>query len=1033
MLALAAYAPGAGAQDADLGDMVFSAATVTRDAGGQDWAWVEWTATDASLLNGSSMDVYLKSAGDPSFSLAGRAVRTTDPHTIDLLLQRAARLGEDTNKLETAVDSLFAEALPSGSLSLAEKLAAIVAGSAADETLYANMAFLARAHPSVAMANGLGFALRIPSGSSTIEIRDHATGRVVGRNTVTAGAPTVLPAPGPLQRVQETSPRGNLNVRLRWDIPSALRRVSLLQLGYNVYRMPKAYAEDSSRRYDLTPPTHAQIAGLVDGTNVVKVNSLPIVVDPSSVTSNSWFIIDDNSCQPGIEFEDGEQFYYFVDAVDLLGRDGDLSAGLLAAPFDRMAPDVPENVQVKAVSDYVGGARVQWLEVSWDPPATNSDVAAYYVYRFDSIAQMQSNAVFATSNRISGAIVPTPGSAARLRYEDHGLGTNDYGVTYWYTVRAEDNAAGGANLSPNSGPVYGVLRDWEGPHPSTGATIYIQVESLVCTFRGQVATKLQPPYNMELNCTRPAPDSRIAWAEFAYYTGGYQDPGSETNATPLGRFYFRGKETKVSWPTTLDGDLDNRVTIFCRVGSFDGGKSDYDHTTLTIPSSEEGVFGVEFEGTESYSTVPGTIGAGPHDWGPGPIITNVTVQIPPTLSAETYRLYRRVDGGRMTLIAQGEMDSILGALVEDITGGTVNGGTICYYYQLFDANGNASPLMKIGCIVTKPRADLPAPMLNPVEPFGEAAVHPGLQLEWFCPAQAVERFEVAVAVDQHALPTTFGSDLRPLEGSTTNYLDVVVNGATNTLGFGFYRTGRIGGNFGSSTDTLFSVSADAVLNEDYTFMVRAVGAGGVTGPWSNIETFRWSDVPGDRPQVPWPTRPLPLVQKTPFNEKVVLDYLIDTNYYNLFSRSGVGIRIGELSPEVDPPEATKEGVQITGSYEPMDFLYENADEPGTTAFPCVLYRYQVANSFFTSVSGDVVQVSPLMEQIAYDKGGGNTYIRDPFIAVTRRRSGSDPWGLFLIDTQPVLRGATYQYLLVRFGADKEIERVIPIGSITIPQ
>jgi len=1028
VLAAALCLPQARAQDQGLGDMVFSAATTIQDAHGQDWAWVLWMATDSSLLNGAAMDLYLK-PGPPSstaqFVLKGRALRTTDPHSIALLLQHAALLGEETNKLEMAVDALFADALPDSSLPLAGKLAAVVAGSADDASLFQNLVFLARAHPAVAMANGQGFAIRIPSGVSTIEIRDHATGRVMGRNTVEAGAPIVLPAPGPLLQIQNTSPRGNLNVRLRWEVPTDLKRVSLLQFGYNLYRMPRAWAEDASRNYQINPPHHDQIAAMLGGTNVVKVNRMPIVVDTANVSSNTYFIIDDNSCLEGIDFVDGDEYYYFVSALDLLGRDGDLSAGLLAAPFDRMAPDVPQNVRVQAISDYTGGARTQWLEVSWEPPPTNSDVAAYYVYRFDSIAQMQANAAFATSNRISGAIVPTSGTS-RLRYEDHGLGTADYGVTYWYTVRAKDDSAGGANLSGNSGPAYGTLRDWEGPPPPTNAVIYIQAEILQCNFDSTYTPVLTDANNIELSCSRSPGDSRIAWAEFSYYTGSYTGSGSETNAIPLGCYWFREGENQVSFQTMVDLSGKRTVTIFCRVGSKHGKKSDYTHTTHDVPYPEAGFLGVLFAGTGSLMQVPWYIDS--QDWGSGSTISNVFIVIPPVATAKTYRLYRRVDGGRQTLIGQGEMDSILGAVLEDICGGTVNGGTICYYLQLFDANGNASPLVKIGCIRTAPRAGLPAPMLNPVNPTGTATANPGLQLDWFCPAPAVERFELAVAIGQSPLPSTFSSSLRSLEGPRTNYMDVVVDGATNSLGFGFYRTGRIDGNFGSATNPLFSVSADAVLGNNYTFMVRAIGAAGIPGPWSNVETFRWDAVPTAGPQVPWPTRLLPRVQKTGFNEKLSLAYLSETTYCNLFGRSGVGIRIGEVPPEAKTPEATEDGVWIDTDLNPMDFLYENKALPGTTALPCVLYRLR----FDAGSVGDLVQVSPLMENIAYGRNGSFLIIRDPFVAITRQNGSSDSWGVYLIDTQPVIRHRSYAYFLVRFGEDKEIERIIQIGHITIP-
>jgi hypothetical protein len=114
----------------------------------------------------------------------------------------------------------------------------------------------------------------------------------------------------------------------------------------------------------------------------------------------------------------------------------------------------------------------------------------------------------------------------------------------------------------------------------------------------------------------------------------------------------------------------------------------------------------------------------------------------------------------------------------------------------------------------------------------------------------------------------------------------------------------------------------------------------------------------------------------------------------------------------------------------MDFLYHNLLLPDQTAMPFVLYRYQVPNNALRSVSGDVVQVTPLMENIAY---GTNdvTIIYDPYFAVARP-STRDRWGLYVMDTQPVIRFATYQYLLVRFNEEtKEIDRVIPAGIVTI--
>ena len=581
MVALAALvlAPPMGqAQDQGLGDMMFTAGTTTTLDGGSEQAWLQWMATDGALLKGRAMDIYLK-VGDASsgnsFALKGMAQQVTDPRAIALLLARGEALGENLVNLEGAVDSLYSGAEPVGTLSLSEKLAALVSGSQADSELYNNLIFMGRAHPAVSMVIGQGFSCEIPSsGYSTFEVRDHNTSEIIGRITLLAGSPEVLPAPGPLLQLMEESPMGHLNVRLRWDIPTALRKVSLLQFGYNLYRMPKIYAEDPARRFDLTPPTHGAMAGLVDGTNVVKVNRMPIVVDAATAAVDAYFTIDDNNWdRGGSQFPDGAQYYYFLTALDLLGRDGEVSDGLLASPYDRMAPGVPHGLKARAVSGYNVATKVrsQWIDLSWDHNSSDTDVAAYYVYRHVSIADMQSNAVYAVSNRISGAIIPGAGET-RIHYEDRSLGSNEWTTTYWYTVRSEDNSAGGGNLSGNSAPAYGVLRDWIGPDPATGAGVNIQVESLTCAF--DHIDEFEAGY-FKLACSRPAPASAIQWAEFSFYESSYQGVGSETNATVIGRYYFG--ETNLLASVIRRFNPKATYTIFCRVGSASGKISDYVH------------------------------------------------------------------------------------------------------------------------------------------------------------------------------------------------------------------------------------------------------------------------------------------------------------------------------------------------------------------------------------------------------------------------------------------------------------------------
>ncbi|MCK5528057.1 MAG: hypothetical protein KAI74_00125, partial [Kiritimatiellae bacterium] len=161
----------ANAQDQGLGDMIFTAGTVEQTSSPtQDWAWVQWMATENTLLQDNPMDIYLKEGDATStnkFTLKGRAMQTTDTRTIAALLARGALLGENLTNLEIAIDSLYAEATPTASLSLSEKVAALISGSQTDPELYKNLVFMGRAHPAISMIIGQGFACPIfPSGFS---------------------------------------------------------------------------------------------------------------------------------------------------------------------------------------------------------------------------------------------------------------------------------------------------------------------------------------------------------------------------------------------------------------------------------------------------------------------------------------------------------------------------------------------------------------------------------------------------------------------------------------------------------------------------------------------------------------------------------------------------------------------------------------------------------------------------------------------------------------------------------------------------
>ncbi|MEI7957237.1 MAG: hypothetical protein WCJ66_18895 [Verrucomicrobiota bacterium] len=110
--------------------------------------------------------------------------------------------------------------------------------------------------------------------------------------------------------------------------------------------------------------------------------------------------------------------------------------------------------------------------------------------------------------------------------------------------------------------------------------------------------------------------------------------------------------------------------------------------------------------------------------------------------------------------------------------------------------------------------------------------------------------------------------------------------------------------------------------------------------------------------------------------------------------------------------------------------------------PAVLYRQQVPSVKWPNVSGGTIQVSPMIEKIAYNTvtpadGFPTTIVRDPYIGLHYRTDfrGYGSWvDLFLLDTQPVSKGAKYRYTLLRFDAGTgEIAESIDAGELLIPE
>ena len=463
-----AFTPITARAQGGVGDIVYTVGTVNRDSHGQDWAYILWQATDPALTSNLVFAVYSKPGDATNNALYVRrsVVKVqTDARVIEPLLQRAENLGDDLYKLQEDLSQMFGSFIPAGSITRGERLSAVIRGSLGDSQYYRDLLLLGRNHAGINLCLGFADAELIAPGLTTFEIRafDPATEQdlaVIGRVTVEAGNPTVLPPPGPPVLVPEVSAMGDLNLKLRWGTPDNLRRLALMQFGYDIFRVSKAYADEQGWNTVVLPPLGTLLTLTSNSPAVARhVNRVPItpsrllsIPEASNLGSDpkTFFLMDDDGRgRPGYTnygFSNGMQFYYYTAARDVLGRPGSLSTGLLATVCDRMPPLPPFGVNVLNDYQYSSSSltSTQALRVVWKQNLnTNDTVMNYWVYRWTNVAQMNAMSGY-PSNNLIGVVAHIPG-VTNNSFLDDGAGSptalNAYGETFWYSVRAADAGA----------------------------------------------------------------------------------------------------------------------------------------------------------------------------------------------------------------------------------------------------------------------------------------------------------------------------------------------------------------------------------------------------------------------------------------------------------------------------------------------------------------------------------------------------------------------------------------------------------------
>ena len=1077
LLASLVVATGLRAQSGLDNSLLFMGTTAT--SGADTYSWLIWQPSDPLFVSGHTVAIYRKLGGAASPATYQRisvVEPTVDTRLISSLLPVAEKMGQNLAELDQLLSEMYQDAFPAGTITTADKIAAILAGAHGNAENMQRVILLGRQHPAMALCGGFAATdLITASGARTYELREYDTTTsadigVLGRVTVDPASVLPLPRPGVPVEIEDATAKGNLNVSMAWATPNALRDLMPLQYGYDVYRLAKTVV-DANGWEGAPPPTfEALITAGAQKVNRLAVLPQALLADPVDPHTAPTYLNDDNNrYNSGLGFQDGQQFGYFVVARDLLGRGGLPSLGKVMQIRDRLPPNPPQKVNVRNDAHYNGTTRDQRLLVTWMPPELpiSETISAYYVYRWRTphhIAEHGREVDPGTRrpNRNLIAILPP----TQTSFRDDGTTSppawavvdepapstaDDLGKTYYYTIRAMDGSVSG-NLSGHSAPAWGVLRDHKGPDGVQGFTrMFSRYPNLDFQNFTQVPLDHLSDDQGHLLFVCTSADPGLDWAEFSISASG-------NTQVKVGRAHF----VNISgvWTAALritKSDYQGDQQMWCRVATKDGQLSDTEASTNNSPGPQNDRY-LRILWTATVSNAPSTGNDSGWRHDAVDLATGATNDIEGTFTpgadAKEYKVYRRVNNSSQTMIASGAITAA-GPITWTDPSPPASNTTICYFLQLFDEHGNGSELIQQGeCIESGSSAYMPTPMLEPIT--GTIPLNPRMNVSWFCSKAGVERFEVWVARDSGNAPGNSGSSLSN-DLATVHPNELPLKKKAEGLDFHVFETG-LARHLGASGEPHFDVSLPVTNSDTYTVMIRAVGTGKfgerITGKFSNIETFKYSPrTLGLSLPVPWPDRPLP--PKADFHPGISAVHL---NQAVIAPWKGNAVRIGEYD---DPGNATTIGGPDTNNPAGLkvytvptqrdieDYLYTNdlvaqkepLVKPAGVILPIALYRVQVANSNFPEVPGDIVQVSPMMDQIAQIEGTSplTTTVTDPFIAILPRSvtglpaaiNGSDQ-DIFLLDRQPVIRHARYKYFLVRFSPTKEIERVIVTNEVTVP-
>ncbi|MFT6181804.1 MAG: hypothetical protein ACJAQT_002691 [Akkermansiaceae bacterium] len=1073
-------------------------------------------------------------------------------HDAGTLPERIVALHAEAQAQPLAAGTVFPTAI---NIDVAQKLAQVMSTASTDPAILQSLISLGRAHPGVMMSMGHGFAIEVPSASTkTYEVREIGIGntdiRAIGRVSLNASAPYSLPPSGrPFPNPHPVDPalqlvasaKDHLNVRLRWGMSNTLRLALPKAYGFNLYRVPKGATN---------PLTLTTEALALAEPGAIRVNSLPIAASDLftdaeaanlAINREIFFYADDKN-PPSDPFLDGETFNYFVAARDIAGHPGPLSPPTEVTMCDRLPPSQPSILSVDNIFDFNSADTVartgkQHLRVVIQQvpelPAKNS-ATKYRVYRWHSATDWQrhggdpnfnfigevahvngattvffddDNAADIDSDYLNAATNgPDTGAAVATSQSDFNMGK-----TFWYTVRAVDAAScNPPNLSGHAGALYGVLRDRVGPDKPSGLINHCFCQPGIEdgqnflterdgygvdeAFRGAVVRVNRIDLKNREVIFKKIRSFEVQIGEFKGQEVAFEAHFSRT-------YYFKGMSPfgEVVLPIAESDRLTIRVRIRLddrTVSGWASGSYKKDATAINELQVHQ------FDGSVSticrpVSGPPGFV-PGHYPVGAGGVITGIDGIVNLTPSTKEVRVYRRVGHTASLQLVFKTAGDALPASVPWTEGGPViaNGVEVCYFAQLFDEHGNASPLVRIGC-ATIVNDDFGVPLFTDPEPLAPLGGQGVVKLSWFCDPVGIERFEVWVASETGGDPVLASAELTGKLDTNTN--SVLTTPEEDDITFCIYQTHTIESGFGNGAE--FSVKLQVPYGKKYYYAIRPVGAmipdsiGNFSRPegdFSNMVCSAYAEpsAPGQA-VVPWPARPLPGTAS--ITQEVSSFTIAEGPFYATAlnpeimrnERCSGAILVGALPAPKGEQDDNPGTTLAARGISPLSWLFRYRKQSDgvptaetTSIRRFVVYRHQVASERFPKARPNLVQITPLIDRITYydDPATGDRRIIDPFFTFKRYNDTSaadffvpsggtfsrisstfslstaesaavdndylklpasfsltkdyDGKTMWVRDSLPVTRGASYQYLIVHFTVRGEIARVIPTNIIS---